>query len=225
MWASSEQHLDSESGISASPPFGSVNSLFSSTNNPNLAFKSLCKRRTEGSFFPTLASLSQRIEGKQIHTIRRYCATRSRCNELKHEFRSPCSFSFAANIGHFYMFIRQQRYALRRHRLQKETVKIIILKKYQFPSAEEWEGSRLTTASPEPYLTGAGRSTSSQAWSPSLWELNNATSQQMTWATMHETRSNVKGKTHKELINSKTTKSISAQGRTFVKNYLVIVSF
>lgn len=119
----------SESVISAFASFGSVNSLFSSTNNPNLAFKSLWYRHTEGSFFPTLASLSQRTAGKQIHTIRCYCATRSRCNKLKHELRSPCSFSFAAKVGRFYMFICQQRYALRRHRLQKETVKIIILKK------------------------------------------------------------------------------------------------
>lgn len=52
---------------------------------------------------------------------------------------------------------------------------IIIIKKYQFPSAAWWEGSRLTTASPEWYLTGEGRSTSSQAWCPGLLSLQNAT--------------------------------------------------
>lgn len=34
-----------------------------------------------------------------------------------------------------------------------------------------------------------------------------------------------RGNTHKELLNLKTSKSISAQGRTFVKKDLVILSF
>lgn len=79
-----------------------------------------------------------------------------------------------------------------------------INKKYQFPSGEWWEGSRLTTASPEWYLTGEGRSTSSPAWCPGLPTLHNATHTAWAiqwwnkWQTPHKELIDWKGRSGKQ---------------------------